>query len=527
MPALCTGRIKKAYRKRALELHPDRNYGDSERTTKLFADIQAAYEVLSDPQERAWYDSHEDAILHNIDPLSTGSGRDNNIKQYERNIGITTADDVTRLVGKFHGNVQFTDGPSGFYGFLRETFERLAHEEENAAAREGLPIPDYPSFGHKADVHEDVVRTFYQAWVSFSTVKTFSWRDRYRTADAPDRRVRRAMEKENKRMRGEGVQEFNEAVRAFVMFARKRDPRYKPNTQTEAERQAALRDAARAQAERMRRANAEKVQASVDEVPEWVTRGTDNEVDKDLEGEPDEETSESEEEQFECVACRKIFKSEKQFEAHEKSKKHFKAVQALRRKLKREGQLSDEESDHSIENGVDDYEASHPNQTESYDINPALEQLHFGEEEFHASFEISGDQTEEVIAHQNDGGVLEPSSNLSDSLSDESTEAAEEVPSAVSIAEPDTVSSTNPAEPSLPKMGKAAQKRAKRAAKEGSTANYDATSTSQHICARCNNSFQSKNELFKHIKDSDHAAYVLQMKDSQRKGNKGGKGKKK
>ena len=55
--------LKKAYRRKALLLHPDKNRGDEERATKVFAEVQAAYEVLSDPQERAWYDSHESSIL--------------------------------------------------------------------------------------------------------------------------------------------------------------------------------------------------------------------------------------------------------------------------------------------------------------------------------------------------------------------------------------------------------------------------------------------------------------------------------
>jgi len=41
----------------------DKNHHRVEEATKQFAFIAEAYEVLSDPQERAWYDSHRDAIL--------------------------------------------------------------------------------------------------------------------------------------------------------------------------------------------------------------------------------------------------------------------------------------------------------------------------------------------------------------------------------------------------------------------------------------------------------------------------------
>ena len=48
--------IKKAYRKQALEWHPDRHKDDKETADKRFKEVNEAYQVLSDPQKKSAYD---------------------------------------------------------------------------------------------------------------------------------------------------------------------------------------------------------------------------------------------------------------------------------------------------------------------------------------------------------------------------------------------------------------------------------------------------------------------------------------
>ena len=239
----------------------------------------------------------------------------------------TTSDDILALFSKFTPGMEFSDSPTGFYGGLREVFAQIAFEEKLACQREGLPYSDYPTFGASGDDFDCTVWPFYTRWSHFSTKKSFAWKDAYRYSEAPDRRVRRFMEKENKRLRETGIRDFNDAVRSLVAFAKKRDPRYRKNTQGEAERQETLRRSAAAQGARDRAINQAKLREHVTQ--DWV---------KTVKPEDDQrqDSSESELECFECVVCHKSFRSQNQFDAHERSKKHSKAVKELRREMRKE-----------------------------------------------------------------------------------------------------------------------------------------------------------------------------------------------
>lgn len=521
-------RIKKAYRKKALELHPDRNLGDIEEATRKFAEIQAAYEVLSDPQERAWYDSHRDAILAGKDDL----GEDIEPTTFH-NVRLTTTEEIFSLIRRFNATIPFSDESTGFYGVCRETFEHLALEEETASDMARLDCPDYPSFGFLEDDYDTVVKQFYASWSGFSTRKSFSWKDKYRLSDAPDRRVRRLMEKENKKIRDDAVREFNDAVRFLVTFVRKRDPRYLPNSQTDAERQQQLRDAAAAQAARSRAANRQKSESY--ETPHWSQPQEDHAQD-DLFSEVEEE---SEIEILECVVCNKSFKSDKQLEAHERSKKHTKAVQQLRKEMRKEAVHLDLDMD-PVQDRNQYRHVDAPVATEPFD-GPSTEDasLHSTESQ------PSKCQSEDDIAHE------QPQSEQSSSPSGQEFDEyapRDEVERRLSSTTPELYgarSATNDARDHLAvsaqdirpsqesvdtpkKIGKAKAKRQRKAAR-GLAEDETQVSTSRVIdlspnligsqqhCAVCNQGFPSRSKLFDHIRDENHAVMKPELNSKNRR----------
>ncbi|WP_430613687.1 molecular chaperone DnaJ [Flavobacterium sp. JP2137] len=70
--------IKKAYRKKAIDYHPDKNQGDAEAEEK-FKLAAEAYEVLSDPDKKARYDQYGHAAFDGSGGFGGGGGNHMNM----------------------------------------------------------------------------------------------------------------------------------------------------------------------------------------------------------------------------------------------------------------------------------------------------------------------------------------------------------------------------------------------------------------------------------------------------------------
>src|SRR5262245_15734151 len=65
--------VKKAYRKLAMQYHPDRNAGDEEAAVR-FKEVSKAYAVLSDQDKRERYDRYGHAGLEGVPMPDFGDG---------------------------------------------------------------------------------------------------------------------------------------------------------------------------------------------------------------------------------------------------------------------------------------------------------------------------------------------------------------------------------------------------------------------------------------------------------------------
>lgn len=119
--------IKKAYRKKALKYHPDRNPDDPE-AEKKFKEISEAYEVLSDEKKRQIYDQYGKEALGGA---ATGAGAG----------GFSSMDEALRtFMGAFGGMGGESIFDSFFGGDVRGSSSSRTQRQQGASKRVNLTV---------------------------------------------------------------------------------------------------------------------------------------------------------------------------------------------------------------------------------------------------------------------------------------------------------------------------------------------------------------------------------------------------
>lgn len=467
--------IKKAYRAKALQLHPDKNPHRIQEATELFAKIQNAYQVLSDPQERAFYDRHRESILR--------KGTASRLAED----GYTVEDLMPFFnTAAFSG---YGDDDRGFFAVYRNLFAFLEDLEEEAAEEESRfnntrhVRGSFTSFGSKNTPYEPSLKTFYDKFLHFSSCRPFYEADNYDDSYAENRRHRRAIDKENQRFRDNMRREYNETVRNLAAWIRKRDPRWHEYQKLRAEE----REAAEARRKQeLRQKRAEQAEAYV--APDWAV---DHYLDEELmmkmleklqleeDGEHDK-TDTAEEDEFDeyyCIVCKKVFRNQKQWKNHEQSKKH-------RTNMLKAGFDPDAQDDFD--------ELQEDSMVQESDASDAVEDMQEEVPE-EASTPASESEEENSIASEAEKEILKPSQP---DHSDKNDREIGQKPPKKKDRKKNKPAATNTPQPKQPKK------------KKESASSVD----SALQCGVCKAVFESRNKLFRHIDESGHA----QLKKSKK-----------
>lgn len=176
----------------------------------MFKQVSAAYTVLTDPHERQWYDDHRDSILRGGSGTKDGdeNSPSGNLWKYFTSSCYNGMDDEK----------------DGFYAVYRGVFDNIALQEHDNSSSKRAKASGYNSFGDSKSSDGDVEK-FYAFWAAFATKMSFSWEDKYDVREAPNRDYRRAMEKENLKVRDAAKKTYSNLVKNLVSFLKRRDPR--------------------------------------------------------------------------------------------------------------------------------------------------------------------------------------------------------------------------------------------------------------------------------------------------------------
>lgn len=382
--------LKKAYRRKALQYHPDKNPDNVEEATTIFAEIRAAYEVLSDPQERAWYDSHKEQILSDA-PLNPNDEDDDYVVD-STVTGVTTEELMMFFNSSLYTSID--NSPAGFYQIAGKVFAKIAKDEVSWGLRLGLDgyknYKDmefeehinsrgyilacdsskanlsnllFPIFGYSSTSYEEL-KLFYTKWSSFNTLKSFTWKDEYMYSRNYDRRTKREINKRNEKARAKAKEEYIKTVKRYVNFIKKLDQRMKEGAKKAAEKRLADERLRKENEMKLRKERLNNEQGAQFHLQSWQTIDQENwkELEKQYEKEFEKRNVDKDDELigheftknqfqtnnnsqhedvdeiiiYDCFICKKSFKSEKQLENHIKTKLHKRNLDRVQKEMKKD-----------------------------------------------------------------------------------------------------------------------------------------------------------------------------------------------
>ncbi|XP_002732371.1 dnaJ homolog subfamily C member 21-like [Saccoglossus kowalevskii] len=496
-------RLKKAYRKLALKWHPDKNRENEDEATEKFRLIQKAYEVLNDPQERAWYDKHRDVLLKG----DNYQDQFLNIMQYFR-------------PAMYSG---YEDNKKGFYNVYRQVFQTIAQEDAGFKdPGQDLSFYECPEFGNAHSDYNEIIKPFYNYWLNYVTPKSYVWLEKYDTREAENRRVAKLMEKENKKLRDAAKKNYNEQVRDLAAYVRKRDKRVQQYQMLQKMKVEERQKQFEARREKDKVEKMKELENFVEQ--EWTSF---TELEKDLamlethldgefgdeEARAESDNSNSEEEYYEnlhCIACNRVFTSDKAFENHERSKKHKKNVALLKEEMARdemehpmEEEKEDvvEEDDIEGEDNADDYLLGLQDDRPKSKLSKKQKKRQRQQQQL-------GDMYDEITEENVEADDVGEVTDLIDSALNIDDMPSDPVNLEINDAEPCSESTTAPSQDKIRSTKQKKKNKKGGSTQQNQTSSGGSVGQSIRICNVCSAEFGTRNKLFDHIKQTGHALRV-------------------